>query len=162
LEVLDLDVCDWLLDNDLDGDNMSLDDAIYVKRQKNDQIRQSMVKRFAFGSAEGTCLPLQMTSFMTTAGLQSHEHCQKWTGRLKNQVVPCVMCGLIFRKMCRHKDGNVTVCGPKPHALGTDSIQLALSSLLQKIWWAPGGFTAKSMRRGGLSTAKRTSIPAAL
>ena len=27
---------------------------------------------------------------------------------------------------------------------------------------APGGFTAKSMRRGGLSTAKRAGIPAAL
>ena len=161
-ELLDLDVCDWLPDHDVDCDGRPLGDAVYVKRQKNDQARQGMVKRFAFGSAANTCLPQRMRAFLARCGLKRHDHCQKWAGRLENQAMSCVWCGRIFRKMRRHKDGSVEAVGSLPHALNADSVRKALTNLLQRIGVAPGGFTAKSMRRGGLSTAKRAGIPAAL
>ncbi len=52
--LLDIDVCDWLFHHDRDNHDAPLGDAVYVKKQKNDQRRQGMVKRFAFGSAENT------------------------------------------------------------------------------------------------------------
>jgi hypothetical protein len=62
--LLDIDVCDWLFHHDRDNHDAPLGDAVYVKKQKNDQRRQGMVKRFAFGSAENTCLPRRMRAFM--------------------------------------------------------------------------------------------------
>ena len=161
-EVIDIDVCDWLANYDRDGRDAPLGDAVYVKRQKNDQQRQGMVKRFAFGAAEGTCIPRRVRAFMLRAGLRQHGLCQKWRGGLENQAIPCALCGRMFRKMRRCQDGGAVVSGAQPHALSTDSVQSAITSLLPRIGVAPGGFTAKSMRRGGLSTAKRAGIPAAL
>jgi hypothetical protein len=46
-----------------------------------------------------------------------------------------------------YKDGSVVVVGSLPHALNADSVRQALTSLLQRIGVAPGGFTDKSMRR---------------
>lgn len=161
-EVVGLDVCDWLVGHELGADNRPLGAAAYIKKQKNDQIRQGMLKRFAFGTEKQTCIPYRVGEYLKKTGLRNHPQCVKWTGRLENQASACETCGRLFRKMRRYTDGDVAIAMAFPHALGVDAPQAALTSALKRIGVPPMGFTAKAMRRGGLSTAKRAGVPAAL
>jgi len=161
-ELVGLDVCDWITDKEVNAYGEPLGDAVYVKVQKNDQARRGMFKRFSRNSSDPRlCIPTRIRAYMTALGLVRHADCRKWRGTAADQAYPCERCGRLFRRMRAFPGGCVPV-REWPHAISMATVSAALQKLLLTMDVSPAGFTNKSMRRGGLTAAKKAGVPPAL
>ena len=113
--------------------------------------------RFAYGAGEGACVIAKVEGWMRLAGLAVHPSCRKWTGE-RRSADPCHLCGRLFRRM----HNNSTVDGNPASGLSKRAVQEALNRRLRDAYLPTAGFTTKSFRKGGLSTAKRAGLPRAL
>lgn len=159
-EVTKLDVCDWIgphspMNRERDAVGCAYGALVYVKRQKNDPEGQGAFKRFAFG--ERMCLVRRMEKYMELAGLRVQPGCLKWKDP-SQRGAPCVTCGRLFPAM----PGGNRVRGNGQEGVTKHTLGKALTRVLRATDIDDTGFTSKSMRKGGLSTAKRAGIPAAL
>ena len=159
-EVTKLDVCDWIgphspMNRERDAVGCAYGALVYVKRQKNDPEGQGAFKRFAFG--ERMCLVRRMDKYMELAGLRVQPGCLKWKDP-SQRGAPCVTCGRLFPAM----PGGNRVRGNGQEGVTKHTLGKALTRVLRATDIDDTGFTSKSMRKGGLSTAKRAGIPAAL
>ena len=155
-ELVALDVCDWRKDMELDHTGRSFGAALYIKRQKNDPTMTGMWVRFAYGASEDACVVAKVEAWLRVADLRSHPHCMKWKDA-RQRSAPCNLCGRLFRALSgtHHLKRDRT-------QLSKQSVGEALNRLLAQSSFDVAGFTSKSLRKGGLSTAKRAGLPAQL
>ena len=155
-ELIALDVCDWRRDMEFDDEGRSFGAAVYIKRQKNDPTMTGMWVRFAYGASEGACVIAKVESWLRMAGIHSHPHCMKWKDA-RQRSAPCELCGRLFRAL----SGPHHLKRHRPQ-LSKQSVGEALNRMLAQSSFEVTGFTSKSLRKGGLSTAKRAGLPAPL
>ena len=155
-ELIALDVCDWRKDMEFDDVGRSFGAALYIKRQKNDPTMRGMWVRFAYGAREGACVVAKVESWLRAAGIRPHPHCMKWKDA-RQRSAPCELCGRLFRAL----SGAHHLKRDRPQ-LSKQSVGDALNRLLEQSSFEVAGFTSKSLRKGGLSTAKRAGLPAPL
>jgi len=98
-----------------------------------------------------------MREYMQMAQLTVHQDCAK--GKDKNmRRTPCDLCGRLFPLV----PGGQRAAQPGVAKLSKSTISKVITALLLQAGIDDTGFTSKSMRKGGLSTAKCAGIPAAL
>lgn len=155
-ELIALDVCDWRCDFERDGLGRSFGASLYIKRQKNDPTMAGMWVRYAYGASVEACVINKVEHWLQVSGLRAHPQCPKWRdARLRSES--CELCGRLFRSMS----------GPNHLArdrqqLSKKSVGDALNRMLTRASFDTAGFASKSLRKGGLSTAKRAGLPSAL
>ena len=153
-ELISLDLCDWLMDRECDPRGQSYGAMVFIKRQKNDQAGKGRWKRIAWG--ENLCLVKRVERYLHEAHLYTHAECLKWkdvamrttTGDKCGPLFPMVYGGTRFNYRRQH--------------ITAKHITNAIARMLTAAQVDDTGFTSKSMRKGGLSTAKRAGIPRAL
>ena len=150
-------MCDWVEGRDRSGSTGApLGAALNVRAQKNDLDPRS--KKFAYGANAGLCLVGKMRLYLYSAGLRIQPGFRKWTCP-GGQSVKCTECGPLFPAM---PYGRPTADPATRNPLSKTSVAKALTILLDAIGADHRSYSTKSMRRGGLSTAKRAGIPKAL
>jgi len=149
-------VCDWLHDFQEESGQV-LGDVVYVRRQKNDQHAKGMLKRFAYSDNHCTSIPHRVCLWKQQAGLQVHPRCTKWANE-SERAKPCGLCGKLFPSFRGPRLGSALAANG--NKMSKDAVGDALAFLLTTINVPVAGFSSKSMRRGGLSQAKRAGIPA--
>ena len=158
-EVSSVDLCDWVMHFMEPPLVAALGSGLYVRRQKNDQHAKGMFKRFAFGSHPSTCIPSRVEAWMERANLRVHPACAKWSSAAA-RAQPCTLCGKLFPSFSGERlRSPLAANGNK---MSKQAIGVAISALLQQVGVPVVGFSSKSMRKGGLSAAKRAGIPADL
>ena len=100
----------------------------------------------------------KMRLYLDSAGLRIQSGCRKWTCP-GGQTIKCPVCGPLFPAM---PYGRPTADPAIRNSLSKASVTKALTTLLDAIGADHRSYSTKSMRRGGLSTAKRAGIPRAL
>ena len=158
-EVASVDLCDWIPSFLESAPATVYGSALYVRRQKNDQHAKGMFKRFAFGNNHSTCLPSRVEAWIQRAGLSVHPDCAKWKSSAA-RAHPCMLCGKLFPSF--NGDRLRSALAVNGNKMSKRMIGEAISTLLQRIGVSIAGFSSKSMRKGGLSAAKRAGIPADL
>ena len=156
-EIMEVDVCDWVEGRDYDSRHgQPLGASLNIRVQKNSLTPKS--KKFAYGGAAGTCVVRKMQLYRQRAGLQVQPGCQKWASP-QGAGVKCRLCGPLFPSL---PFGKPTAVPGLRQGLSKHTIGAAVTNLLDQIQADHKHCTSKSMRRGGLSTAKRAGIPKAL
>ena len=152
-ELVQLDVCDWVEGRDRSGaTGASLGAALNIRAQKNSLGPRS--KKFAFGNNGDLCLVRKMRVYLESTGLGPQPGCWKWA-QPGGAGVKCAVCGPLFPAM---PYGRPTANPATRLPLSKGSVAKVLVTLLDAIGADHRGYTTKSMRQGGLSTAKRAGI----
>jgi hypothetical protein len=155
-EIMGADVCDWVEGRDYDSRRgQPLGASLNIRTQKNSLVPKS--KKFAYGGAPETCVVLKMRMYMERAALRVQPGCQKWASP-QGAGVKCRLCGPLFPSF---PFGKPAALGAR-QGLSKHTVGAAVTDLLERIQADHKHFTSKSMRQGGLSTAKRAGIPKAL
>ena len=156
-EIMGLDVCDWVEGRDCDSRHgRPLGASLNIRVQKNSLTPKS--KKFAYGDAPGSCIVRKMQLYVQRAGLQVQPGCQKWASP-QGAGVKCQLCGPLFPAL---PFGRPTTVPGLRQGLSKHTVGAAVTDLLERIQADHKHCTSKSMRRGGLSTAKRAGIPKTL
>ena len=145
------DLCDWLIGSEFDDDGRCLGAVLNVGWQKQTQV--PMLKRFAYGAAPQYCIIAMSLEYFAMAKLQVHPDCTKWQTS-EGRHLPCLKCGRLFRKFVGHGIQRRGL-----HATSKTAVSLAISKLLQCVGEDAFAYTGKSMRKGGLTAAKKAGIP---
>jgi hypothetical protein len=152
-ELVELDVCDWVEGRDRSGvSGASLGAALNIRAQKNSLGPRS--KKFAFGASPELCLVGKMRLYLESTGLSPQPGCRKWA-QPGGAGVKCTVCGPLFPAM---PYGRPTANPATRLPLSKGSVAKVLVTVLDAIGADHRGCSTKSMRRGGLSTAKRAGI----
>jgi hypothetical protein len=156
-ELLQVDVCDWVEGRDRHGaTGASLGATLNIRVQKNALGPRS--KKFAYVATPELWLVNKMRLYLDHPGLHIQSDCRKWT-QSGGAGVKCAKCGPLFPVM---PYGRPTTDPATRLPLNKRSVGKALTVLLDEIGADHRACSTKSMRRGGLSTAKRAGIPKAL
>ena len=152
-ELVEMDVCDWVEGRDRSGvSGASLGAALNIRAQKNSLGPRS--KKFAFGATPELCLVGKMRLYLESTGLSPQPGCRKWA-HPGGAGVKCAVCGPLFPAM---PYGRPTADPAARLPLSKGSIAKVLVTVLDAIGADHRGYSTKSMRRGGLSTAKRAGV----
>ena len=145
------DLCDWKVGSERGDSGEALGAILNVGFQKNGQ--PPMLKRFAFGAVRTRCVIAMGNEWIRIAGLQTHPECRKWALD-GDRSAPCKLCGKLFRKFNNH--------GPQlrgAHSTSKSAVSTAITKLLTCINEDPTAYQGKSLRKGGLTAAKKAGIP---
>ena len=145
------DLCDWRVGSERGDDGDMLGAVLNIGFQKNGL--PPMLKRFAFGAEKARCVIAMGNAWINIAGLQTHPDCSKWTLH-GDRSAPCALCGRLFRKFNNH--------GPQmrgAHGTSKSAVSTAITRMLTCINEDPTAFQGKSLRKGGLTAAKKAGIP---
>jgi integrase len=153
-ELISLDVCDWLTNRECDSRGQSYGAMVFLKKQKNDQEGKGRWKRIGWGG--DLCLVRRVERYLHEAQLYTHADCQKWKD-VAMRTMPCAKCGPLFPMVY-----GGTRFNNKRERINAKHITNAIARMLTAAHVDDAGFTSKSMRKGGLSTAKRAGVPKAL
>lgn len=145
------DVCDWRLHMERDGKGRILGAELNVGSQKNHP--EPTTKRFAYGAPPELCLLEAAQRWMIMAGLKVHPECRKWQN-METRGQPCDLCGRLFRKFCSDWP---QIKGT--HAMSEGAVATTLDRLMVAAGQDPNAYGPKSMRRGGLTSARAARIP---
>jgi hypothetical protein len=147
------DLCDWRLHNELDDSGAYLGAELNLSHQKNRSDPQS--KRYAYGAPPGECVIEAGQAWLRMSRLVSNPRCQKWQS-IETRNRECRLCGRLFRKFNCHWPQMKGP--PAAHAMSKEAVTVAITSLLNRIGQETLTFSGKSMRRGGLTHAKRQGV----
>ena len=147
------DLCDWRLHAEIDDVGAYLGAELNLCHQKNRPDPQS--KRYAYGAPTGECVIEAGQAWLRMSQLQPHPQCEKWQS-MESRNKECQLCGRLFRKFnCHWPQMRGT---PAAHAMSKEAVTVAITSMLTKIGQETLTFSGKSMRRGGLTHAKRQGV----
>jgi integrase len=153
-ELVGLDVCDVFWDFDGKGTGI----VLYIRNRKQTGCDGGHMVRIAYHSSRSfdpSVCPLSLLRrWLHSAGLSVHPLCRR-QATPSERTAPCLLCGPLFRPCpfgTRVKWGRVS----------RETVQEAISSCLARIGVDTTGFSTKSLRRGGLSSAKSGGVPPAL
>jgi len=127
---------------------------VFLKRQKNDQEGKGKWKRIGWGG--DLCLVRRIERCVQTAQLYIHADCLKWKD-VAMRTMPYSKCGPLFPMVYGGTQFNA-----KRECINAKHITNAIARMLTATQVDDTGFTSKSMRKGGPSTAKRAGLPRAL
>jgi len=153
-ELVALDVCDWIVNRECDAKGKSCGAMIFVKRKKNDQEGKGRWKRICWGGP--LCLVKRIESYLHWSNLHTNAACLKWKD-VALRTLPCATCGPLFSMVY----GGTRFYAQRER-VSSKHITNAIARMLTIAQVDDVGFTSKSMRKGGLSTAKRAGVPKAL
>ena len=142
-ELLRLDVCDFLWDED---GEWTL--ALLVWLRKNDAMKRGLNPRVGRGSHPSTCPIELLKAYQKAAGLWKHPECTKNIWKRS----PCEKCGKFFRATTAGGKRVRATSDPK-HGMSRDAVGTAVKTQLKRIGVVPDKFSPISMRKGGVSTA---------
>jgi len=113
--------------------------------------RKGTWKRIGWGGT--LCLVKGIETYLHWANLRTNAACLKWKD-VALRTTPCTTCGPLFAMVYGGTWLNVN-----QERISSKHITNAILAIAQA---DDVGFTSKSMRKGGLSTAKRAGVPRAL
>ena len=147
------DICDWRLHAEVDDSGAFLGAELNLCYQKNRSDPQS--KRYAYGAPQGECVIEAGRAWLGMSQLKPHPRCEKWQS-METRNRGCRWCGRLFRKFnCHWPQMKGT---PATHAMSKEAVTVAITSMLTRIGQETLTFSGKSMRRGGLTHAKRQGV----
>ena len=149
-----LDVCDWIVNRECDTKGRSCGAIVFVKKQKNDQEGKGRWKRIGWGGT--LCLVKRIEIYLHWGNLLTHAACLEWKD-VALRTTPCTTCGPLFPMVYGRTRFNV-----RRERISSKHITNVIARMLTTAQVNDVGFTSKSMRKGGLSTAKRAGVPRAL
>ena len=103
------------------------------------------------------CLLKRIETYLHWANLRTHAACLKWKD-VALRTTPCTTCGPLFPMVY----GGTRLFNAQRERISSKHITNAIARMLTVVQVDNIGFTSKSMRKGGLSTAKRAGVPKAL